>query len=202
MDSNKDLINKALAICEEIERRQAELRAIISSLTAEDKVVCPEAVEPEESQSVAEVEPAEANVVDEPVETEVPDATAETSDEVKETSDDKKNDERSVETPATATLHSFVASSTVIKSGLTENQAASTSADLRRAFTINDRFRFRRELFEGDDKAFVETVECLGRCADGVEAQAMISSFGWSADNEAAAEFREIVSNFFNGFHL
>lgn len=202
MDSNKDLINKALAICEEIERRQAELRAIISSLTVEDKVVCHEVVEVEDPIAVTTVEPAETTAENEPVATEITDAATEAPEELKVAPDDKEADERSVETAATAVHHSPVAFSPVAVSGLAENQTASSSVDLRRAFTINDRFRFRRELFEGDDKAFAETVERLGRCADGDEAQAVISSFGWSADNEAAAEFREIVSNFFNGFHL
>lgn len=202
MDSNKDLISKALAICEEIERRQAELRAIISSIAAEDDIVSPEVVEVEEPIVVTAVEPAQTNTENEPVVAEVPDAAPEVPEDVKVASDDKETEDRPVETTVTAVPHSSVTSSPVVMSGLTENQTASTSVDLRRAFTINDRFRFRRELFGGDDRAFAEAVERLGGCADLAAAHAMISSFGWSADNEAAAEFKEIVSNFFNGFHL
>ncbi|MDE6703010.1 MAG: hypothetical protein K2K00_04955 [Muribaculaceae bacterium] len=74
--------------------------------------------------------------------------------------------------------------------------------DLRKAFTINDRFRFRRELFGGDDKAFVAAIDRMGQCKDYNEIEAFISTLGWDASNEDVVAFKEIVSTFYNGYHL
>lgn len=74
--------------------------------------------------------------------------------------------------------------------------------DLRKAFTINDRFRFRRELFGGDDKAFVEAIDRMSQCSDYNEIESFISTLGWSADNEDVIAFKEVISTFYNGYHL
>ncbi|MDE5568666.1 MAG: hypothetical protein K2J12_09535 [Muribaculaceae bacterium] len=74
--------------------------------------------------------------------------------------------------------------------------------DLRKAFTINDRFRFRRELFGGDDKAFVAAIDRMGQCKDYNEIEAFISTLGWDASNEDVVAFKEIISTFYNGYHL
>lgn len=74
--------------------------------------------------------------------------------------------------------------------------------DLRKAFTINDRFRFRRELFGGDDKAFVEAIDRMSQCSDYNEIESFISTLGWSVDNEDVIAFKEVISTFYNGYHL
>lgn len=93
-------------------------------------------------------------------------------------------------------------------SASSENSAPSdkiekpAAPDLRKAFTINDRFRFRRELFGGDDKAFVAAIDRMGQCKDYNEIEAFISTLGWDASNEDVVAFKEIVSTFYNGYHL
>lgn len=77
-----------------------------------------------------------------------------------------------------------------------------TVPDLRKAFTINDRFRFRRELFGGDDKVFVAAIERMSQCKDYNEIEAFISTLGWDSTNEDVVAFKEIVSTFYNGYHL
>ena len=140
-----DLLNKALELCAEIEQRQAELRAILASLTA----------------------------------------TSETPDQ-SDQSDSSDQPEATASTEIAATI-------------IPEPHAAT---DLRKAFTINDRFRFRRELFGGDDKAFVAAIDRMNQCSDYSEIEAFISTFGWPADNEDAMAFKEIVSTFYKGYHL
>lgn len=78
----------------------------------------------------------------------------------------------------------------------------SVSGDLRKAFTINDRFRFRRELFGGDDKAMMDVIARLSEAQTFADAQAYLDTLAWDADNEAVGEFKDIVSTFFNGYRL
>ncbi len=70
--------------------------------------------------------------------------------------------------------------------------------DLRKIFTINDRFRFRRELFGGDDSAFMSAVDTLSAMSSLKEADEYLSSMPWDHDSEAVAEFMTLISNFFN----
>lgn len=158
-----DLLNKALELCAEIEQRQAELRAILASLTATSET------------------PAQSDQFDE----------SDPSDE-SDKSDKSDRSDSSDQPEATA-------STEIAETIIPEPHAAT---DLRKAFTINDRFRFRRELFGGDDKAFVAAIDRMNQCSDYSEIEAFISTLGWPADNEDAMAFKEIVSTFYKGYHL
>lgn len=70
--------------------------------------------------------------------------------------------------------------------------------DIRKAFTINDRFRFRRELFAGDDNALRAVIDHLATLDTLAEADAYLSTMMWDHDSEAIGEFMTIVSNHFN----
>ena len=158
-----DLLNKALELCAEIEQRQAELRAILASLTATSET------------------PAQSDQFDE----------SDPSDE-SDKSDKSDRSDSSDQPEATA-------STEIAETIIPEPHAAT---DLRKAFTINDRFRFRRELFGGDDKAFVAAIDRMNQCSDYSEIEVFISTLGWPADNEDAMAFKEIVSTFYKGYHL
>ncbi|MDE5553603.1 MAG: hypothetical protein K2J10_00275 [Muribaculaceae bacterium] len=145
-----DLLNKALALCSEIEERQAQLKEILSSLT---ELTVPSEIL-EHSESTGSTEPSECS------------ETSELSD---------------------------ISQPTPI---------ATVSGDLRKAFTINDRFRFRRELFGGDDKAMMDVIAHLSDAQTFADAQAYLDTLAWDADNEAVAEFKDIVSTFFNGYRI
>ena len=151
-----DLLNKALALCSEIEERQAQLKEILSSLT--ELTVPSEILEHSES-----TEPSECS------------ETSENS----ESSEPSEPSDISQPTPV-----------------------ATVSGDLRKAFTINDRFRFRRELFGGDDKAMMDVIAHLSDAQTFADAQAYLDTLTWDADNEAVAEFKDIVSTFFNGYRI
>ena len=161
---NTELINKALALCSEIEERQAQLKEILNSLISEEPVSdladqsddSDQSDESDESDLSDKSEPIEAAIAPEPEPEPEPEVIP----------------------------------------------APQSSGDLRKAFTINDRFRFRRELFGGDDKAMLDVIAHLSESQSYGDALAYIDTLGWSADNEAAGEFKEIVSTFFNGYRL
>lgn len=70
--------------------------------------------------------------------------------------------------------------------------------DLRRAFTLNDKFRFRRYLFDNDDVRFAETLDALSAMPHYAEARHyLIETLGWDAQNEDVKDFLAIVENHF-----
>jgi len=83
---------------------------------------------------------------------------------------------------------------------VTASVAVKPRGDIRKAFTINDRFRFKRELFAGDDKALSAVIEHLATLDSLEQADAYLSTMPWDNECEAFNEFMTIISNHFNGF--
>lgn len=83
-----------------------------------------------------------------------------------------------------------------------EPEPAKPVSDIRKAFTINDRFRFRRELFAGDDSAFMAVLDNLAKCSTLAEADEYLAGMPWDRDSDVIAEFMAVVSNHFNGYRL
>lgn len=70
--------------------------------------------------------------------------------------------------------------------------------DLRKAFTLNDKFRFRRELFANNDALFAETLNLLSAMKNTEEAvEYMRDDLGWDMDNDDVKDFVNIVNNHF-----
>lgn len=70
--------------------------------------------------------------------------------------------------------------------------------DLRKAFTINDKFRFRRELFSNDDKEFGRTLDMIEAMGDFDEAcEYLREDLGWDMDNDDVKDFLSTVRNHF-----
>lgn len=151
-----NLIDKAFALCSEIESRQQELRVLLEQIAA--------------MQAAGTVSEPNAPVGEVVSELPTPEVVIETE-----------------TTPA-------------------EPQSAQTATvvagDIRKAFTINDRFRFRRELFGGDDRAMQDVIAHLAELSDFAAAERYISSLGWDRDSEAVGEFLGIINTYFNGYHL
>lgn len=167
-----ELIDKAIELCIEIEERQRELRAILAELSAE-KGPQPEAIAAPEPEVEIKLEfSAGKNHEDNPQPLSSPEPIV------------------AAEPQSEPILESIC------------QQATHTSVDMRKVFTLNDRFRFRRELFAGDDNAFVDFVDRLGECKDYNEAESLISKQEWPDDNDALADFKEIVATHFNGYKL
>ncbi|MDY2916837.1 MAG: hypothetical protein SOT19_03740 [Muribaculaceae bacterium] len=70
---------------------------------------------------------------------------------------------------------------------------------LRKAFTLNDKFRFRRELFNGDDALFGRTLDAIQKepsYDDAVEY--LQEKLNWDINNPDVTDFLAIVRNHFN----
>lgn len=170
-----ELIDRALLLCEEIEKRQAELRKLLDVIAGlKDEVKRPDC-DADEDYSRAGDECAVGAEADEDV-------------HVMEKPEEREEEKESVLPPCHAPVP--------------EKEKPAVGGDLRKAFTINDRFRFRRELFGGDDKAFVALVDRLSALGSFEDAERCVDDLGWNRDDEAVVEFKEIVSKFFNGYHL
>lgn len=66
---------------------------------------------------------------------------------------------------------------------------------LLKAFTLNDRFRFRRELFEGNDSDFSDTLTILSGMDSYAEAaDYLYNDMMWDANNASVADFMAILA--------
>ena len=72
--------------------------------------------------------------------------------------------------------------------------------DLTRAFTLNDKFRFTRELFDGDKTRFADALNMLMAMRSLDEARDYLAAdLAIDPDSEAGADFITIITNHFNG---
>lgn len=66
------------------------------------------------------------------------------------------------------------------------------------AFCINDRFRFRRELFGNSDAEFNATMDHVVTMDDYEEAEDyFLGDLGWDIENPEVADFMSIIRNYF-----
>ena len=72
------------------------------------------------------------------------------------------------------------------------------SKDLRKAFTLNDHFRFRRELFANSEAELNDTLNLIETMQSYDEAEEYFyNDMGWDAENEDVAEFMAIIKKHF-----
>ncbi len=70
--------------------------------------------------------------------------------------------------------------------------------ELRKALSLNDKFRFRRELFGNSDVRMNETLALIDAMESYDEAEDYLyGDLGWDAENPEVAEFMKIVQNRF-----
>lgn len=70
--------------------------------------------------------------------------------------------------------------------------------DLRRSFTLNDKFMFRRELFADSDAELNDTIDLLMTMDTLDEAREyLLHDLQWDADNATVADFMAIITNYF-----
>lgn len=72
------------------------------------------------------------------------------------------------------------------------------SPSLIRIFTLNDKFRFRRELFGGNDTAMTDTLNLLSGmdCVDEA-VEYLCGKLGWNKANNAVSDFIAVISNYY-----
>lgn len=72
------------------------------------------------------------------------------------------------------------------------------SADLRRAFTLNDKYRFRRELFRNDEQLFADTIDRINRMQTYGQAEALlVGQMGLDDSNDTVLDFLTVVQRHF-----
>ena len=70
--------------------------------------------------------------------------------------------------------------------------------DLKKAIGLNDRFRFRNDLFNKDEKLMLDTIEALNGLANMSDAKAYLSArFTWKEDDATVMYFYEILERKF-----
>lgn len=71
--------------------------------------------------------------------------------------------------------------------------------DLRRSFTINDKFRFRRELFGNSDSEFTDALNLVEAMSSYEEAEDyFITDLGWDREMPEVGEFLTVIEHYFN----
>lgn len=84
---------------------------------------------------------------------------------------------------------------TVEKENTVEAPTGEPNTKLLKAFTLNDRFRFRRELFAGDDEDFQETLKLLADMDSYAEAcDYLYNDMMWDRKDPAVEDFMAIVA--------
>lgn len=76
--------------------------------------------------------------------------------------------------------------------------ACQASRDLRKAFTINDKFRFKRELFGNSDTEMTDTLNLVSAMSSMAEAEEYFyHDMEWDSENEEVKDFMSIIANHF-----
>ncbi|MCM1337111.1 MAG: hypothetical protein NC187_01575 [Candidatus Amulumruptor caecigallinarius] len=79
-----------------------------------------------------------------------------------------------------------------------ERRTKHAPGDLRRAFTVNDKFRFRRELFGNSDTEFTDTLNLVEAMTSYEEAEDyFITDLGWDREMPEVAEFLVVIEKYF-----
>ena len=81
---------------------------------------------------------------------------------------------------------------------LDEKLARHTSRDIYKAFTLNDKFRFRRALFGNNSSQYNEALDLISQMDNYNEtADYFFTQYGWNPEDENVKAFMEIVKNHF-----
>lgn len=72
------------------------------------------------------------------------------------------------------------------------------AGDLRRAFTLNDKYRFRRELFGNSDVALNDALDVVSAMHSFDEAREYFSAdLGWDLENDDVKDFLDVIATHF-----
>ena len=76
------------------------------------------------------------------------------------------------------------------------------SRNLRQIFTINDKFRFRRELFGNSDTEFADCLNLLSAMTSIAEVhEYLFNDLEWDKSNDEVVEFVTIIETYFKNKH-
>ena len=78
-------------------------------------------------------------------------------------------------------------------------EAPRRTIDMRKSLSINDYYRFRRELFEGDEEEMNEALNAVMHMDSAAQVENYFYNVkGWNRDSDDVAYFMEIVHNLFD----
>lgn len=122
-------------------------------------------------------------------------AETEAAAEVAESAMEEEAEDAEPDAEIPATINDTLSGETLT---LDERLARERAADISKAFTLNDRFRFRRELFRNSDEEFKETLEVIGSMSSMEEAEDyFFNDLCWDPAKEEVKEFMAIVGKHF-----
>lgn len=76
-------------------------------------------------------------------------------------------------------------------------------SDLRHCFTINDRFRFKRELFGNSDSEMTDTINIVSAMNSFNEAEDYLyDDLGWDPSVDEVKDFMAIIERYFTGKYI
>jgi len=70
-------------------------------------------------------------------------------------------------------------------------------SDLKKSISLNDKFRFQKELFKGIASLMNQTLEVLNETEDKSDALEFLLSFEWDSKNQTVVDFMELVNRKF-----
>jgi len=117
-----------------------------------------------------------------------------------ESSENSENSETSepTESPEAPILRPTVGEAMETPETLDERIARERARDIKKAFTLNDKFRFRRELFHDSQEEFDETLDVISGMSSFAEAEEYFyNDLCWDPVNPEVKAFMEIVSKHF-----
>lgn len=101
-------------------------------------------------------------------------------------------------TPAAPSPNPALDSSDTTAPTIDERIAREKAKDIFKAFTLNDKFRFRRELFRNSQAEFDETLEIVSAMNSLAEAEEYFyEDLCWNPENEDVKAFMEVVAKHF-----
>lgn len=79
---------------------------------------------------------------------------------------------------------------------------ADSYRDIRRNLTLNDKFMFKRELFNDSIEEFNDTLDLISAMNSYDEAlEYLCDDLAWDPENPAVKEFLNLAANYFNVKH-
>ena len=95
-------------------------------------------------------------------------------------------------------IHRFTDSSAKTTDSSTPSRDARIITDLKKAIGLNDRFRFKHDLFDNNDALLWETIDALNSLSCMADADAYLKErFAWKADDATVVYFYEILERKF-----
>jgi hypothetical protein len=65
--------------------------------------------------------------------------------------------------------------------------------DLRQSLSLAERFRFQRELFQGNGEKLSATLSAINGMQSEEDANAYLAQFGWKEDNSCVVDFKQLI---------